>query len=269
MATSPWKTVRNGTRVGLKSQPLRLPGQSTDERIRQLQDHWGELLILPACTSVVAILEWLHWINVLPLNPWIPTMAAILSIGYAAVRFRPLITHIRRLRQGRHGERCVGEILDGLREKGYRVFRDVPGHQFNIDHVIVGSAGIFAIETKARTKVNGARNVVYDGNTLRIEGGQPFDEPLNQARDYARWLAELINDGRRAIEFQVRPVVVFPEWYVSTSESQTKSDVWVANPKQLEYLLGKEPAVLSSEQIDAVAHSLVRHCREQESGTGY
>jgi len=32
---------------------------------------------------------------------------------------------------------------------GYHVYHDFPAERFNIDHVVVGPAGAFAIETKA------------------------------------------------------------------------------------------------------------------------
>jgi len=158
---------------------------------------------------------------------------------------------------GKEGERVVADMLDPLRKNGYRVFHDIPGLNFNIDHVLIGPGGVFTIETKARTEpMQGRPTVIYDGNALRIENGRPFDEPLNQARAQAHWLADLLNDGRRGTLFTVRPVVVFPEWFIERRETGEKSDVWVLNPKALGAFLDHEPCVLSAELIDTAAHIL-------------
>lgn len=168
---------------------------------------------------------------------------------------------IRNLRLGRDGERVVGELLEPLRENGYRVFHDIPGPDFNVDHVIVGPAGIFTIETKTKTKPMGGRpTILYDGQAIRLEDGRSFKKPLKQARAQAQWLANLLNDGRRAT-FTVRPVVVFPEWYVERIGTRSIQDVWVLNPKALDKFLDHEPQVLSSDAIDTVAHALTQYCR--------
>src|SRR5690348_16911647 len=52
--------------------------------------------------------------------------------------------------RGAEGEEAVGELLEGLREQGWRVIHDVSFGRGNIDHIIVGPGGIFTIETKSR-----------------------------------------------------------------------------------------------------------------------
>jgi len=51
--------------------------------------------------------------------------------------------------RGAAGEELVGEVLDGLRERGWFALHDVQLGHGNIDHVLVGPAGIFTIETKS------------------------------------------------------------------------------------------------------------------------
>ena len=41
--------------------------------------------------------------------------------------------------------------LEELRSEGYKPVHDIVGNGFNIDHVIVGPGGVFAIETKYRS----------------------------------------------------------------------------------------------------------------------
>ena len=80
--------------------------------------------------------------------------------------------------------------------------------------------------------------------------------PAPCAKHHFPWLAELLNDGRRGTLFTVRPVVVFPEWFIECRESCEKSDVWVLNPKALGGFLDHQPCVLSAELIDTAAHVL-------------
>lgn len=268
MSVPAWKSDRPSRRSALKTPPLRLPGQSTDGRIASLYEYVDDYLTYALCFLVIAWYQWFQWLIERPVHPIVFTFAAIAVIGFSIVRIRSLKSDIRNLQMGNEGERVVANVLDPLREKGYRVFHDIPGPGFNIDHVIVGPGGVFAVETKTRTKpMRGRATVIHDGNTLRIENGRPFDEPLNQARAQAHWLADRLNDGRRGALFTVRPVVVFPEWFVERQGSATKSDVWVLNPKALGSFLDHEPCILSGELIDTAAHTLSVHSRQSYKAT--
>lgn len=268
MSASPWKSNSQSRRPSFKTPPLRLPGQSIDERITSLQKHVDDYLVYGLCFLVVAGHEWIQWWLERPIHPIFLTIVAIGVIGYAVVKIRPLKFEIRNLRMGKDGERIVADMLAPLRENGYRVFHDIPGQNFNIDHVIIGPKGVFTVETKARTKpMQGRPTVVYDGNALRIENGQPFDEPLAQARAQAHWLAVLLNDGRRGRLFTVRPIVVFPEWFIECRESGQNSDVWVLNPKALSRVLDLQPCVLSAEQIVTAAQILTAWDRQSYKAT--
>ncbi|MBE0548059.1 MAG: NERD domain-containing protein [Rubrivivax sp.] len=117
---------------------------------------------------------------------------------------------MRALRQGAEGERAVGQFLDRLRGDGYQVFHDVLGEGFNVDHVVIGSAGVFTVETKTWSKpVRGDARISYDGERLIAGSREPDRDPLLQAKAQARWLAALLAEstGRR---LTVQPVVVFP-----------------------------------------------------------
>ena len=56
------------------------------------------------------------------------------------------------IKLGRDGERVVAEHLQQLVGAGWRVFHDIQGDGFNIDHVVIGAGGISAVETKTRSK---------------------------------------------------------------------------------------------------------------------
>jgi hypothetical protein len=261
MSVSAWNVNRKLRPSPIKTPPLRLPGQSIEERINELRSEFHEYLILPFCFVVLAMFECLRWWTAAPPNPILLTIAASITIVYAWIKIVPLKTMIRNLKVGQDGERSVGQMLEPLRGNGYRVFHDIPGADFNIDHAIVGPAGIFTIETKTKTKpMDGSHKILYDGHAIRLEDGRSFQQPLLQARAQAHGLANFLNDGRTKT-FTVRPVVVFPEWYVETIGPRNKNDVWVLNPKQLASWLDQEPRVLSTDAIDAASHALTQYCR--------
>ena len=73
---------------------------------------------------------------------------------------------------GARGEELLGRRLDGLAERGVRVLHDrrIPPTKANIDHIAVGSSGVFVIDAKR-----------YKGcPSLRVEGGilRPRTEKL-------------------------------------------------------------------------------------------
>jgi hypothetical protein len=55
--------------------------------------------------------------------------------------------------KGALGERALGEALEQLRKQGFGVLHDrrMPGTRANIDHLVIGPAGIFVIDAKSYT----------------------------------------------------------------------------------------------------------------------
>jgi hypothetical protein len=266
MSDPAWNIDQQRHQPSFSVRPLRLPGQSVDEQINVLQAKIGELFLAPFLFVAVSGYGWIQWWTGRRVHPLIFTIVTIIIILYAGERIWSIRATIRNLQLGRDGERLVGQILEQLREKGYRVFHDIPGPSFNIDHAIVGPAGIFTIETKSRTKpLRGSSKVLYDGNSIQIAGKQVVNQPLRQARAQARWLTALVNRDSIA-KYKVRPVLVFPEWYVERIGCRSKDDVWVLNPKALAKFLDCEPDILSTASVDSVMQILAQHCRQTVPG---
>lgn len=77
--------------------------------------------------------------------------AAIVTV-YFMWKAVTLVRRRRDLRIGMAGEMAAGEELNRLMFDGYHVYHDFPAVRFNIDHILVGPPGVFAVETKARSK---------------------------------------------------------------------------------------------------------------------
>jgi hypothetical protein len=198
-------------RSPLKDRPLRNPGQSLDEQIRDLTSDYalGPLVFALLIVFITAI-EWLKYYRFLPPSPFLYLLIAVPAVGYALFRFFRVRQDLKALRLGRDGEKNVGQTLEALRAGGYQVFHDVIDDGFNIDHVIIGPAGVFTVETKTHSKpLRGKANVEFDGESILVDGFKPDRDPVEQARAQASRLRRLLaqSTGR---EFEVRPVIVYP-----------------------------------------------------------
>jgi hypothetical protein len=175
---------------------------------------------------------------------------------------------------GYFGERYVAEWLEPLRERGWRVFHDVPcvahGKKFNIDHVAVGPGGVFVIETKTRRK-GAARHgckdneVFFDGQVLDWPWGED-NHGLEQAERNAVWLADTLKaeTGERA---QVYPILTLPGWWVQEVKPMKNPRLArVANPKWLPKWLSGAPVILNEKQVAAIASKLEERCRDVKYG---
>lgn len=142
--------------------------------------------------------------------------AAALQVWLLA-RLWTVLRRARRLALAYEAELAAGHELERLAPLGYRVFHDVPAEErgASIDHVVVGPAGVFAVETEGRAarRANGGEwEVTYDGETLRFPGWRET-RPLEQAvarADWVRtWLSSAVGET-----VPVRPLVVLPGWQV-------------------------------------------------------
>ncbi len=242
-------------RSPLKQKPLRVPGQSTDEEISRLEyDELAWYLSLSLMITVITISTWLTWLAKEPSNPTLISIMCVIIVSYSTFRIIKARKKIKLLKLGRNGERMVAEFLDELREDGMPIFHDIQGDSFNLDHVIISKHGIFVIETKTRSKFSDSK-VFYDGKVLLVDGMRPDRDPLVQAAAEARWIREQLQ-ASTGKKFPVRPVVVFPGWYVEPMKEARRSEVWVLNPKAVPEFVRHEPQQISEEDVRLAAYHL-------------
>lgn len=185
---------------------------------------------------------------------------AAIGILYAAFRVYRAVPRLRALKLGRDGEKVVGQFLDSLRERGYRVFHDIIGERFNIDHVLIGPAGVFTIETKTYSKpASRDATIVFDGEAISVDSYTPERDAIIQAKAQASGLREVLAEstGRK---FEVRPVIVYPGWFIKGSGPKTNR-IWVLEPKGLPTFLEYEPVQLQPEDIQLASFHLSRFVR--------
>jgi len=246
----------------LKEIPLRVPGQSLQDEIDRLSsDEMTTYVTYAAAAFGFIMYEWVRWLLNPPPNPWLVTVVGGAVIAYSIRRLVKGKERLRLLKMGRDGERAVAEALDKLRGKGALVLHDIVTGRFNIDHVVLAKRGIYAVETKTYTKRPGAE-ITYDGATLLVGGWKPPRDPLSQAVAIADWLGRMLKETTGKHYF-VRPVVVFPGWYVRNQGSAAKSGTWVLNPEQLPAIIAEQEATISEEDVRAALYFLTRYVKSQ------
>lgn len=245
-----------------KDKPLRNPGES-------LQRYWTDYvldqvlmyLMLALFMVLLTALEWWRYLHDLPPHPYIYTTMATFAVPVAAYKVWKAKRKAHAIRQGIEGEKSVGQYLERLREKQAQVFHDIPGRNFNLDHVVIHESGIYVVETKAYSKPdNGAATITFNGEALLVAGRTPKRDPVKQVRAASSWLRNLLEEstGKR---FTVRAVVVFPGWYIEPTAEARRSDVWVLNPKALPSFIDHSQAQLSPDDVRLASYHLSRYIR--------
>jgi len=250
----------NTKRSPLREKPLRVPGQSLDEAIQRLrEDALLNYLFYAAAFVAFAFAEWVRWLTSAPYQPVLITVAALIVLAYCTFRVRQIFQTIRFLKQGRDGERIVAEILDDLRRRGYATLHDIVAGDFNIDHVVISPHGIYAVETKTLSKPPQGE-ISFQGNDLIAGNNYLGNEPIRQAEAEAKWLQALLMESTGK-KLPVKPVLVFPGWYVQPMPQAIKNEVWVLNPKALVAFMENEPSTLSASDMHMAAFHLARYVR--------
>lgn len=192
-------------------------------------------------------------------------MACVATAAMLYYFIRQALAHLltrRNYRLGWEGELKIAQDLQPLWAKGFRVFHDLPCNGFNIDHVVVGPSGVYAIETKTWVKRgvgDKSHQVIFDGQRLQFPD-YTTDEPVRQATAQAQWLSEFLSKST-GMRLNVSPVLCVPGWWV---ERQRSGDVVVLSGKDCwKYFVGEgRQSILDEARIDAIAYQLEQKCRD-------
>lgn len=247
---------------------LRSPGESLNKKIMEINDRVTENLVLLITTPILLYaiyISSLHFSN--PVNSELTldiyVIAGIGFVVYSLIRLVKLLNLRRSYQLGYEGEIAVGQELNQLMRDGYYVYHDFPGDKFNIDHIVVGASGVFAVETKARSKPTSKdrkadAKVKYDGRCLQFPDGmdvQSIEQAKRQAEWLSKWLRSAVGEA-----VKVRPVVALPGWFV---ERVASGGIRVINPKNFRSIAKtKTGSNLSDQMISRIVHQLERKCRD-------
>ena len=227
-----------------------------------MRDHKERLLencVIPLYSGTVFLwILWLwEWYKLQTHQPPTPTVVlcmAIIATGASSIVFRRLFFRFRNLNRGERSELTVAESLEQLRTIGYRPIHDIVGKGFNIDHVLVGPAGVFAIETKFRS---GSGVISFlNGEGLFVGEREEGNDCLKQARCNAIDVRRMIWE-HCGFSPWVTPLVVFVgNWRIRNDWSDTDARVLTLD-RLVPYFSNQQPRLIRRE-IDLIASHLER-----------
>jgi len=191
--------------------------------------------------------------------------AAGLLQAWLAWRLWRTLGRARSLALEYEAEVAAGQELERLAPLGYRVFHDMPVAErgFSVDHVVVGPAGVFAVETEGRAarraRADGGEwEVAYDGSSLHFPGWRetrPLEQAVTRADWVRTWLSATVGEM-----IPVQPLLVLPGWSVKRT---AVSGIPVLAARRIGHFFGKlsrEPA-MSEAMIERLAQQLDLRCR--------
>jgi len=155
----------------------------------------------------------------------------------------------RAWRMGARGERFSGWLLDRLPE-GWHVFHDVPVGErgANIDHLVIGPAGVFTVNTK------NLRGKIWVAPRTLLVNGRKRDYLPKAVREAGR-ASRLLGEALR------RPIAVTPVLSIIADEWTVKerpTDVIVATPRGVKRLLLDRGGTLSAREVDEIADAAAK-----------
>jgi hypothetical protein len=201
-------------------------------------------------------------------NPqwWFYALFGLGAVCFGAYKLVRLVERARNYSLGLEAETAVGQELNQLMRDGFFVYHDIPGDKaFNIDHVVVGPQGVFAVETKGRSKPvkpdsGEGHRVTYSDGLLRFPGWTE-KAPLEQAKRNADWLKKWLSSAV-GVPVNVNPVLMLPGWYIETKSRPTVAVMKGINCRGYFVKNCEEP--LSDKLVCQIVHQLDRLCRDVE-----
>ncbi|QTM65152.2 NERD domain-containing protein [Shewanella decolorationis] len=259
-----------------REQLTRIPAYGLQKQIHDLQlDLMGCVMlgILVVCLPFAA--NSVHAYITVGKFPWAYALMGSVGATYFGFKTWKLFSKLTKLRLGHTAEIATANELIGLQALGYQVFHDVQADGFNIDHLVIGKNGVFAIETKGRHKRNkDLRQTNGNGGGSGSSSGKKGYEvfykdgrlnfpswteakPIEQAQRQAQWVSQWLTKATGS-PVAATPALVFPGWYVT---SQSKPPFPILNHKQLVGTIPKlKTQDLTQQQVDTIIYQVAQRC---------
>jgi Nuclease-related domain len=169
---------------------------------------------------------------------------ALLAGMFVILRF--VLPLVERHDRGATGEEQVGDLLDSLDGDGWHVIHDASLGRGNVDHILMGPAGVFTVETKSHP------------GPIRV--GRVHGATLSQAQAQRKAI-------ERVTDVPVEPLIVFSRAWVDKPLARRKG-VRVTPARMLPGYLERRPTTLTQEQVEqarAQVAAALREHRDQAS----
>ncbi len=165
----------------------------------------------------------------------------VVSLGLGCAGLISGVKRIERHFIGARGEERVSNLLSGL-SSSYHVFNDFSADGCQVDHVVVGPAGVFAVETKFwRGRVS-----IEEGRIL-VDGVEPSRAPLAQVLNEAAAVKRTLE--KAGWNGAVIPILVFASDSFVSHIAELNGAV-VLNAREIQRSFSTERVVLASDELD-------------------
>jgi hypothetical protein len=164
--------------------------------------------------------------------------------------------HIERWHTGAQAERRTERVLWPLERAGWRALHDLPAAYGNLDHVLIGPAGVFLLDTK---QYGGSVTVVGDQLQIKRRANPRADYQVAHVARRLRGASaqlhrELAGLGERKVWVQAAVVV-----WSRFEQGQAEGDrVMFIHGSQLTEWLAGLPVRLDAAQIEALHAALLK-----------
>lgn len=175
-------------------------------------------------------------------------VATVVALGFVGWSLQRGMRRMERFYKGARGEERVAGILRCL-PQGYHVFNDFVAGRSHVDHVVVGPAGVFAVETKCW-----AGKVTVEEGHILLNGRLPDRPPLSQVlKEAAQVKAALAAIGW---EGYVTPVLTFASDTFVSHRAELQGAV-VLNSSELLASFATSRVVIPQIELDRLVRLIV------------
>lgn len=257
-----------------REQLTRIPAYGLQKQIHDLQlDLMGYMMMGAIIFSFPFALNSIQAHIAAGKFPWMLSISALMGLSYCSFKTWKNFSKLTKLRLGHTAEIATANELIGLQALGYQVFHDVQADGFNIDHLVIGKNGVFAIETKGRHKRNKDLRQTNGNGSGPSSGKKGYEvfykdgrlnfpswtetKPIEQAQRQAQWVSQWLTKAT-GTPVAATPALVFPSWYVT---SQSKPPFPILNHKQLVGTIPKlKTQDLTQQQVDTIIYQVAQRC---------
>lgn len=189
-------------------------------------------------------------------------LAAIAVVGLVVAKriLHKMELDTRSWEKGWDGEVAVGKKLADDLPRSFCVIHDLATDFGNLDHVVVGPTGVFAVETK-----NWRGLVTDDGNGELLLNGNPTDKPF--VRQFTRTIMGIRDRWVLLAKTDrfIQGVMVFPIAYEKAPWGKTGNVHCVSIDRIPSYFVNQKPQTrLSPDEVSMLARAFLALARMDE-----
>jgi hypothetical protein len=201
-----------------------------------------------------------------PTRVMVDATLALLSLMLLISRITRAIPRLKILAEERTQSQQFPTALERAAKGSGAVYHEVRGIGFEVDHVLVTPAGIFAISIEVIHQPPGHEaSALFDGEFLHIEGAYALREPVARSKVVARCLADVVKEWA-GFSYKVRPVLIVPGWTIHRPRP-LGSESWACDPSEFLTYVAKQRAILEPSELNTIRNALgeiVRNAAKRE-----